>query len=552
MILILVVPPPVSAEVTGMTLDQVIFSCYGGTCPGTCPNGTAATIDVNYTFTGESGTGASVTNIGDTTNTLLDIIIPRGDKGDKGDTGEIPDTSQFPFLNGSRVMTGDLDMGNNNITNIKSLKIGTTSLDEQLSTTGSVKFSNFGAGAATFDANGVLSSLSDETLKTNITPFAPGLTELLTINPISFRYTANSGLDTERGYSGFSAQNINESIPEIVYAKGNILSFYDRGLLAVVVNAIKELSTNISASNSSMREYVNLTNTTMKSYVDTAIEGVGGSPVPSFDTYTLSFQQLTASPADSVSNYMGSRPTTMTTTAGISKMFIPSGGVISTVEAYEYSGTAGTAETIGYYVVVNGGLPGTLVQNVSVSANERIYSNRALSIAVNTGDYIEIRRLNPAWVTNPLTNIVGGYVLVNTTVPTSAASAGYTLAVQALTSSPGDGATVYFGNLPKIPQASGAISKIYIPTTGTIKRAEVYCYSGTAGTAETWSIYIRLNNANDYLISTLTVTGSERIFRNTSINVPVVAGDYIEIKGVQPTWVTNPLTTIYGGYVYIE
>lgn len=32
----------------------------------------------------------------------------------------------------------------------------------------------------------------------------------------------------------------------------------------------------------------------------------------------------------------------------------------------------------------------------------------------------------------------------------------------------------------------------------------------------------------------------------------VTAGDYIEIKGVQPTWATNPLTTIYGGYVYIE
>jgi hypothetical protein len=31
-----------------------------------------------------------------------------------------------------------------------------------------------------------------------------------------------------------------------------------------------------------------------------------------------------------------------------------------------------------------------------------------------------------------------------------------------------------------------------------------------------------------------------------------LAGDYFEIKGLQPTWTTNPLTTIYGGYVYIE
>jgi len=39
---------------------------------------------------------------------------------------------------------------------------------------------------------------------------------------------------------------------------------------------------------------------------------------------------------------------------------------------------------------------------------------------------------------------------------------------------------------------------------------------------------------------------------STNLNVSVVAGDYIEIKGVQPTWVTNPLTTIYQGHIYIE
>jgi len=31
-----------------------------------------------------------------------------------------------------------------------------------------------------------------------------------------------------------------------------------------------------------------------------------------------------------------------------------------------------------------------------------------------------------------------------------------------------------------------------------------------------------------------------------------VAGDYIEIKSIHPAWVTNPLTTIFGGYIYIE
>ena len=64
---------------------------------------------------------------------------------------------------------------------------------------------------------------------------------------------------------------------------------------------------------------------------------------------------------------------------------------------------------------------------------------------------------------------------------------GYTLSVQALTSSPADGATIYFGNMPKAPVTTGAISKVYIRKAGTIKVAEIYCYSGTAGTNENWS-----------------------------------------------------------------
>jgi hypothetical protein len=128
----------------------------------------------------------------------------------------------------------------------------------------------------------------------------------------------------------------------------------------------------------------------------------------------------------------------------------------------------------------------------------------------------------------------------------------YTLSVQALTSSPADGATIFFGNLPKAPVTTGAISKVYIPRAGNITRAEIYCYSGTAGTAENWSGYIRLNNTTDTLIATLGVATNERRFSNTALSIAVVAGDYIEIKFINPTWATNPLTTIFGGYIYIE
>lgn len=132
------------------------------------------------------------------------------------------------------------------------------------------------------------------------------------------------------------------------------------------------------------------------------------------------------------------------------------------------------------------------------------------------------------------------------------AGLGYTIHVQALTSSPADGATVYFGQLPKAPITTANVSKVYIRKAGTIKMAQIYCYSGTAGTNQAWSLYIRKNNSADTLIQTLSVAASERVFTNSSLSIPVVAGDYVEIKGVQPTFGTNPLTTIYGGYLYVE
>lgn len=135
--------------------------------------------------------------------------------------------------------------------------------------------------------------------------------------------------------------------------------------------------------------------------------------------------------------------------------------------------------------------------------------------------------------------------------PPGASGLGYAINVLALTSSPADGATVFIGCAPRIPGAVG-LHKIPIVKAGTITAAMVAVYSGTAGTNEAWSLYVRLNNTTDHLIATLSVNTNERIFSNTALSIAVVAGDYFSIKGVQPTWATNPLTTTYGGYVYIE
>ncbi len=134
------------------------------------------------------------------------------------------------------------------------------------------------------------------------------------------------------------------------------------------------------------------------------------------------------------------------------------------------------------------------------------------------------------------------------TAPTSP----YLIPVQALTSSPADNVTTYFGMLPKALVTAAGISKIYIRKAGTIKIAEIYCYSGTAGTAEAWALSIRKNNTTDYLIATVAAATNERVFTNSNLSIPVIAGDYIEIKSVQPTYATNPLTSIFSGFIIIE
>jgi hypothetical protein len=274
-----------------------------------------------------------------------------------------------------------------------------------------------------------------------------------------------------------------------------------------------------------------------------------GGAATTFSYYTLPFQALTTTPARNVSNYMGFLPKAPVTVAATSKMTVPRDGVVERVEIYDYSGTPGTAETYGYYIMKNNAEE-LWIDNLTVATNERVFSNSTLRLSVAAGDYLEIRRRHPGWVTQPTLNIVGGYVFINTTVTSTAA--GYTLPVQAIASSPTDAQTVYFGNLPKAPVITAATSKVYIPKTGTITRAEIYCYSTTAGTNEAWSLYVRKNNAEDSLIQTVNTAASERIFRNNAMGLSVTTGDYIEIKSVQPTWFTNPTVTIYGGYLYIE
>jgi len=110
-----------------------------------------------------------------------------------------------------------------------------------LSTTG-VQFGGYGAGAATFDASGNITSVSDERMKRNIRQSKTGLLQILNLNPITFQYNKLSGLEMDSTYSGFSAQNVKSWIP---YGTGtNKAGYYSlqtTAILGAVVNGEKDL-----------------------------------------------------------------------------------------------------------------------------------------------------------------------------------------------------------------------------------------------------------------------------------------------------------------------
>jgi hypothetical protein len=88
---------------------------------------------------------------------------------------------------------------------------------------------------------------SDERLKKVFGPILYGLKDLKKIRPIAFKWNDNERFD-QRLHIGLSAQNVASVIPQAVYEndKGEKL-IEDRALIAMLVNAVKELTAKVEA-----------------------------------------------------------------------------------------------------------------------------------------------------------------------------------------------------------------------------------------------------------------------------------------------------------------
>ena len=120
---------------------------------------------------------------------------------------------------------------------------------------------------------------------------------------------------------------------------------------------------------------------------------------------------------------------------------------------------------------------------------------------------------------------------------------------------PTDAQTVAFGQsagTPQLASLSPAPFEIVMRGNGVIRGCDFTTFAaGVAGTNESWSLYVR-HNGTDYLVQSVSNTAATKVFSNTSLNIPYVAGDIVRMVFVNPTWATNPTNVVGGGFLTLQ
>ena len=115
-------------------------------------------------------------------------------------------------------------------------------------------------------------------------------------------------------------------------------------------------------------------------------------------------------------------------------------------------------------------------------------------------------------------------------------------------------ATTYYAGVhpPAYLYTTAGLNRIRVLAPGIIKRVFLD-WNFVAGSNTPSSIWIRKNNATDYLLTNaLNFSSSPLSLNITGLSIPLADGDYFEFKWTTPTWPTNP-TNIYGwATTYLE
>lgn len=127
------------------------------------------------------------------------------------------------------------------------LNAGTMSTGLSINSAQGIRFNAYGAGTLQTDVSGNVTASSAEELKDIEGNYTAGLGEILKVNPITYKWKEETGLDRSHSYSGFGAGNLQDAgLSAAVYGEGEKRTVSDRPIIAALVNAIKELTEEIN------------------------------------------------------------------------------------------------------------------------------------------------------------------------------------------------------------------------------------------------------------------------------------------------------------------
>ena len=131
---------------------------------------------------------------------------------------------------------------------------------QQLDISGNTRIRSIGSsassGALHYTADGTLTTnTSDERLKTNITTLTGALNKVNQLRGVTYNWTENPNGDTR---IGFIAQEVNSVVPELTFtnpnSSENYMGVHYDNITALLVEAVKELSSGITISNNTHLE----------------------------------------------------------------------------------------------------------------------------------------------------------------------------------------------------------------------------------------------------------------------------------------------------------
>jgi hypothetical protein len=195
----------------------------------------------------------------------------------------VVDVTQSNTLNIGNLLFGTGLDGTGTVLATGNVGIGTSTPSERLTVDGTIKATNLLGGVTSLQTDGqgnIIRLPSDEKFKTNIVTIEDALEKVLELRGVSFTWLDEERFGTETEI-GFIAQEVDGVVPEVVRKGGDYWSLNTQNLLAVVVEAFKELW-QIVQRNQAQTEAQQVELETLRDRVDQLESELYGAPtVPS-------------------------------------------------------------------------------------------------------------------------------------------------------------------------------------------------------------------------------------------------------------------------------